>query len=386
MNTHTKPPHPALPQLLAWVENIDLPIFVVVNLLDDRLEFLHANAALSHVTKMPATTFPGRSPSEIFPTRIAARLEANYRSCLRSNESFSYEECLLIEGAETWWQTTLTKAAGFDGTVLVGVAIPITERKEREFAAADMISNMADRFDELRLFSTIAAHDARSPLATVASLVELVRSDFADMGDGKMELLDLVSDTVAEALEQITATLERAKSLRTGNDTNRQFDLGRVCGDIAAMVDPEMSLEITVPEAIVECDDVIVQMGVRNLMANAARHCRSRIEVSVAEDTARGMVWIEVADDGPGLPADTSLQDLTTQGEAREGTHGFGVNAITKLVHNRGGSFELVSSSTSLDLTGARFRMALPGKVLAAAGAQAVTEGTAQRGSVGLSL
>ncbi len=355
----------SMSQLLAWIDGIDLPIFVVALLPGNRLEYIHANAALSRVTTLPRDVFPGHAATEIFPARVAARLEANYRSCLRAAEPVTYEECLLIEGRETWWQTTLSKAAGFDEKVILGIAIPVTEHKEREFASADMISNMADRFEELRLFTTMAAHDARSPLATVSSLIELVRSDFEDMGDGKLELLNLVSNTVEQALEQISSTLERARSLRTEDDTAQQFDLGRVCADIAAMVDPEMVLDIGVPQAIVDCDDVIVQMGVRNLMSNAARYCRDRIEVTLGEDVPRGMVWIDVADDGPGLPSKVSIRDLTHRGEARDGAHGFGLSAIAKLIQSRGGTFEIIEGKAASRLGGACFRMSLPGKIQA---------------------
>jgi signal transduction histidine kinase len=361
-------------QLLTWVDGIDLPIFVVSLLDGDRLEFVHANIALSKVTNTPVGMFPGQSPAELFPTRVAARMEGNYRSCLRSDAPVSYEECILMDGRETWWQTTLSKAAGFDGKVVLGLAVPITERKEREYQAADMISNMADRFEELRLFSTMAAHDARSPLATVASLVDLVRSDFEDMGDGKAELLALVSNTVMEALEQISSTLERARSLRADTDMSQKFDLGRICGDIAAMVDPEMGLEISVPQAIVECDDTIVRMGVRNLMANAARHCRSKISVTMGQSLTNGMLWIDVADDGPGLPTGETMLDLTRRGEARDGVHGFGLAAIAKLLQSRGGTFDVVKDANVSPLSGARFRMTLPGKIVSKGSPQPGTD------------
>lgn len=364
MNTVVPTQQMALPHFIKWADGIDLPIFAVVLRPDDRLEFLQVNSALGRVAKTCVSQFPGRAASELFPARVAARLEQNYRSCLQSDAAVSYDQCILLEGRETWWQTTLSQPAGFDGTVVIGISIPITERKEREFAAADTISEMADRFDDLRLFSTMAAHDARSPLATVFSLVDLVRDDFEDMGDGKLELLELASNTVAEALEQIGATLERARTLRTQTKTARKFDLGRVCADIAAMVDPEMTLEINVPHAFIECDDVIVQMCVRNLMTNAARHCDKRIDVTLAKDATPGMVWLEVADDGPGLPEGETLQSLVALGEAREGTHGFGISAISKLVRSRGGTFELLPHDPLAPLTGARFRIALPGTAI----------------------
>lgn len=355
---------PAMLRLLAWIDGIDLPMFVLNHLASDRVEFVHANAALGRVANVPMTIFPGHIATEVFPTRMAERLDANYRQCLLSDDPYSYEECLLIKEQETWWQTTLSKPVGFKGRVVLGVAIPITDRKGREFAAAESMANLTARFDELRLFSTMAAHDARGPLATVSSLIDLVLEDFEDMGDGKADLLSMASNTVEEALTQISATLERARALQTDKEVLNQVDLGRLCGDIAAMVDPEMHLAIDVPQTYVACDEVMVQMGVRNLMSNAARFCEHHITVQVSEDQARGMLMIDVADDGPGLPEGMTVQDLANKGEARDGVHGFGLSAIAKLVNSRGGAFEVVRSDDAEDLPGARFRMVLPGHIL----------------------
>lgn len=374
----------AMERLISWTDGVDLPMFVLILLPDDRLEFVHANAALGRVADVPTTLFPGHIATEIFPARLAERLDANYRQCLKTDTPYSYEECIMLEGRETWWQTTLSKPAGFDGKVVLGVTSAITEAKDREFAAAQSLADMTERFDELRLFSTMAAHDARGPLATVSSLIDLVLEDFEDRGDGKTDLLRMASNTVEEALTQITATLERARVLEAGEVVRKPIDLGRLCGDIAAMVDPEMHLAIDVPQTNVECDEVMVQMGVRNLMSNAARFCEHHITVQVAEDRARGMLMIEVADDGPGLPDGMTLHDLTRKGEARKGVHGFGLSAIAKLVHSRGGTFEVVPPDVDEDMPGARFRIALPGKILGSGISGSLPHASASGGPVPL--
>lgn len=366
-NTTASEPDMGLAQLVAWVTGIDMPMFILALRPDNRLEFVHANAALGRVANVPTSLFVDKTAADIFPARMAVRLEANYRQCLMQDRPHSYEECLMFGGRDTWWQTTLSKPAGFDGKVVLGVTSSITQSKTREFAAAGALADLTERFDELRLFSTMAAHDARGPLATVSSLIDLTLEDFEDMGDGKTDLLRMACDTVGEALTQISATLERARLLETEEDVRTEIDLGRLCGDIAAMVDPEMNLAIEVPQTHVECDEVMVQMGVRNLMSNAARFCEHHIAVGISEDPARGMLMIEVVDDGPGLPHGMTLQDLTQKGEARDGVHGFGLSAIAKLVNSRGGTFEVIPADPEDDMPGARFRMVLPGKILPSA-------------------
>ncbi len=358
------PDEAALQRLIMWVDGVDLPMFIVIRRAGERLEFLHANAALGRVAGVPVSIFPGRSAEEIFPARMAIQLDGNYRNCLGSDAPVSYEECLMIEGRETWWQTTLSKPAGFHDRVILGIAVSTTDAKIREFAAAEAVADMTARFADLQLFSTMAAHDARSPLATVSSLVDLVLEDFEDRGDGKTDLLRMISNTVDEALRQITDTLEHSRSLKNGVTRRTVVDLGRLANDVAAMVDPEMTLEVDIDKACIECDAVVVQMGLRNLMTNAARFAGSRISVRLKADQARERVLLDVADDGAGLPEGMSLQDLIDQGEKRAGSHGFGLRSTAQLLRSRGGALELMPALWQEDLPGARFRMELPGRLL----------------------
>lgn len=353
----------AMDRLIAWVDAIDVPMFLLVPEPGDRLEYAHANGAFGRATGIAPENLVGRTAAEVFPARTAARMDANHRQCLAASGPVSCEECVHLGAHATWWQTTLSKPAGFDNAVILGVAVTITERKARDFAAAEALAALTEKFDDLRLFSTMAAHDARSPLATVSDLIGIVLDGFKDMGDGKPELLRLVSETVREALTQITATLERGRGLRHGPATQARVDLDSLCGDIAAMVDPEMSLTIDTPELTVICDEVVVQIGVRNLMANAARFCRSRIAVEVREGQQPGQLVIDVVDDGPGLPDGTTLGDLTKRGENRDGSHGFGLTSIAHLLGSRGGTLELCATSGHSALSGARFRMILPGRI-----------------------
>lgn len=50
--------------------------------------------------------------------------------------------------------------------------MPMTEASRRGFEAARSLAGMSARFNELRLFTTMAAPDACIPLATVSSLIE----------------------------------------------------------------------------------------------------------------------------------------------------------------------------------------------------------------------
>lgn len=358
------PQEEALSRLLAWINDIEMPMFIVRKVSDDRLEYVHANDAVGKVAGFDSSILAGQSAHDVFDARTAAKLDTNYRECLRSDGAVSYEECVMIDGRETFWETTLSKPKGFDNRIVLGIAVSTTHRKEKEFANAGALADLSAQLDGMKLFSTMAAHDARSPLATVSSLIDLVMDGFTDMGDGKAELLKLCAKTVEEALEQITATLERGRNLERSIVSEERVEMARLCDDIAAMVDPEMQLLITSPTDVVECDEIVVQMGIRNLMSNAARYCQSQILVSVATSDTAGMIDIDVVDDGAGLPDGTTLRDLSQAAEARGDGHGFGLKSISNLLNSHGGHLQIVEHDRPDDLAGACFRMTLPGRII----------------------
>jgi signal transduction histidine kinase len=95
---------------------------------------------------------------------------------------------------------------------------------------------------------------------------------------------------------------------------------------------------------------------VRNLVDNALRHARSRIEVTIEGDS--GSVRIAVSDDGRGVPAEMSERvfDRFFRGEASETGAGLGLALVQRVA-------ELHAGSVMVDrarMGGARFTVTFP--------------------------
>ncbi|NKX43127.1 sensor histidine kinase [Roseicyclus persicicus] len=353
----------ALSCMAAWIDGVDLPIYLVERRPGNRLVFAHANAALLDRLGLTRDDLVGRDIAAVLPPRLAARLARDVRRCLATGASVTYEETLAIGGRDSWWQTTLSRPPQLAGRMVLGVAVETTAARRREFAAAEALAEMAGRFEDLRLYAAMAAHDARGPLSTVAELLDLVLDE--GRGDaGNLPLLALCARTVATALDQIGGTLERGRALETSPPQPERVDLGRLAGDIAAMVDPAGRLRIALPEGEVTTDAVVLQMALRNLMANAARHARSEIAVALCPAPRAGLLTLYVADDGPGLPPGVAPAALSHAVRRHDGSRGFGLDALTRLAASRGGSFDTARGPGAPDLPGALFRLCLPGRAL----------------------
>jgi two-component system NtrC family sensor kinase len=95
-----------------------------------------------------------------------------------------------------------------------------------------------------------------------------------------------------------------------------------------------------------------------NLLFNAADALQKKGRITVRTGVSDGGAWVEVADNGPGMPAEVKARILeplfTTKGE--QGT-GLGVPIVYAFTQKHGGRLEIESELGH----GASFRMWFPG-------------------------
>jgi signal transduction histidine kinase len=146
----------------------------------------------------------------------------------------------------------------------------------------------------------VVGHDLRSPLTGLTRAAEQAAAKREPGGDFAGEaartgraLLLLIEDLV------LWARL-RAGSVHRGRHAAAALVAPAVAQHRALAA--RLELVVDVPEGLqVETDLVLAQTLVRNLLANALKHARSRVELRVAP-AADGVVRFAVRDDGPGLP------------------------------------------------------------------------------------
>lgn len=111
-------------------------IFVVDVLENDEFQYVGLNPAHEHLTGISSTELQGKIPAQIFPPHTAAAIQKRYRDCLAAGDTITYEECLPLQGEQTWWFTNLTPLRDKQERIyrIIGSSINITERKLAEAA------------------------------------------------------------------------------------------------------------------------------------------------------------------------------------------------------------------------------------------------------------
>jgi len=219
-----------------------------------------------------------------------------------------------------------------------------------------------------REFVADASHELRTPLTSVLANLELLQASLHDVEQAEdREMIDsaLRSSRRMNRLVGDLLLLARADAGRL--DSHRRCDLAEIAGEAAAEAAPlmgerELVVDNDKPLRVEGSPDELHRM-VLNLLDNAAQHTPPRARVELSLRAGDGDAVIEVADDGPGIPAGMREQIFsrfvrgTGPSDTTPGTGtGLGLAIVSAVADSHGGSVEVGDSPSG----GALFRARIP--------------------------
>ncbi len=241
-------------------------------------------------------------------------------------------------------------AEGISGSGAEG-RLPVPPTRDEIHALAVTLNSMLDRLGASRrrerTFLADAAHELRSPLASMRTQLEVAQH----LGESTALTEDLRADVsrMTGLVEGLLA-LARMDADQAQRPDRRPVDVTSVARTVA-----ERHASSRVPVVVRAADDAVtavalsdhddLQRVLGNLVDNAVRHAAGEVEVSVRVD-GRSVV-VAVADDGAGIPAterDRVFERFTRLDEARDrdaGGSGLGLAIVSELVARLGGRVRL---------------------------------------------
>ena len=226
-----------------------------------------------------------------------------------------------------------------------GERLPVPPAADEIHALAVTLNEMLDRLagaqERQRSFVADAAHELRSPLASIQAQLEVA----GRLGDGGTLPSDLMPD-----IKRLSALVEDLLLLaRADADTKPPARLAQVdARDLVAEVAGAYAAA-RVPVTLVADQPVLIMVdadelhrAVGNLVDNAVRHARTQVEVAARVDQSWAV--ISVSDDGPGIaPEDRErvFERFTRLDDARgrnSGGAGLGLAIVRELVIRAGGT------------------------------------------------
>lgn len=339
------------------LEHIALPAFLLV----PDAQGLPVYAAVNHLwtdgAKLKAHDVVGLNAQQVFPGRFGMDAFDFHKSCMETARPQTYTLPLPMAGALRSAQTRLCPVADKSGRVvqIVGLSQDITD----QLLAAETQANAHTLTREIEDFISMAAHDLRTPMRHVALLADMLREDFEDLGDGKMELISHLEDIALKSTELIADILSHAQTTSQAR-TPEDLSVHALCTRIFGAVDPHSHHLFHCDDIRVLADKAALQITLRNLIDNALKHCgreKVTLDIRVAQSAA-GWLAISVGDNGQGFK-DPALAFL--DGGDLHTDSGFGLLGVRRLIRARGGT---ISATNRAAGTGSVVHFTLPGCVV----------------------
>lgn len=195
------------------------------------------------------------------------------------------------------------------------------------------------------------AHALKTPLAVLKNEAK-----------GPDKLAELVRRQTEAMISNVNHYLKRAQAAAQAQVLGARTEVREPVEGIARMLerlnrDKGLAIEVEIdPKAVFRGERGDFDELVGNLLENAAKWCKSRVNVTVTRND-EGMEVI-VDDDGPGLPAEHRAKALERGKRLDESTPGtgLGLSIVSELADIYGGSFHLEDSP----IGGLRARLVLP--------------------------
>lgn len=202
------------------------------------------------------------------------------------------------------------------------------------------------------------AHDLRTPLTVLRGYTDFL-AKYIPEGKVSLEKLESTLGLMTEhlkRLEEYSRTMKGIRSLEEVPFAPEKVSLQGVGGKIGEVVfalnqigDVRIIYEECSADIQVSADDGIIMEVLENMLSNAIRFAREKIEVLSDYDKAGKELVLTVRDDGPGFLEDQLLKALKPyyreHGEEGAGEHfGIGLHICRELCKKHGGTLNVANS------------------------------------------
>lgn len=200
---------------------------------------------------------------------------------------------------------------------------------------------LARRDEARRNWVNGISHDIRTPLAVIMGKAEAIQS--CDVPASCRQAAEVIMEQ-GRKVKRLVADLNLMSSLENGMPPGRRRPV-KVCPLIRAVVSEilngslpqgfSVELRLEDEKSTVLCDEVLMHRALFNLISNAVVHNPQGCAVEIRQFERSGAVFIQVNDDGTGVPQSVLKGICAMTGD----THGLGLPMVFRIVQAHGGRF-----------------------------------------------
>lgn len=235
-------------------------------------------------------------------------------------------------------------------------------------ALNELLGQVQQSLAQQRRFISDAAHQLRTPLAGLKSQTELALAAVDPAAEPALhQRLQRVHESAVRGARLVSQLLVLARSEPEALAAQgwAPVDCERLVQDVttewvprALAVECDLGVDIATGRAIVQGVEVLLREALTNLIDNALRYAGPHATVTVRLRRTHDEVWLDVEDNGPGLPPElrTRAFERFARGTAAGDGCGLGLAIVQEIAERHGGTAQLLPAAPN----GCLARLTLP--------------------------
>jgi signal transduction histidine kinase len=238
-------------------------------------------------------------------------------------------------------------------TALSNQVVNLLNLRKNKIALEKALTNLDEKNKELEKFAYIAAHDIKSPLKNISSLIKLFSDDYHSIidTDGQI-LLNLIQNSSDKLKILVDGLLDYSRSEGVLKEKKSVIELATLKKEISNLFSNEEKLIIEFKTSLTEVytNRVAIEQILINLITNAIKYNDKKIteiEIGASENDAYYEFYVK--DNGIGIALDNQKKIFNifevTAVKDKFGQYGNGIGLATvkKIVEKSGGTIRVES-------------------------------------------
>ncbi|MGG7035034.1 MAG: response regulator [Flavobacterium sp.] len=197
---------------------------------------------------------------------------------------------------------------------------------------------LLEKNQELEQFANILAHDLKTPLSNVKSLLEIIEEEyFSNKEDDSAKLFQMVKTSTVKMSVLIEDLLYYAKNVQN-NEGKEKVNIQSTLNEVLKLINPALNVVIKKENLnhFVLFQPTAISQIISNLLSNAIKYNDKEItEIEISFDHHKGLLSIK--DNGPGIEEkyhNKVFEMFKTLGHQSNGesSTGIGLSLVKKLI------------------------------------------------------
>lgn len=237
--------------------------------------------------------------------------------------------------------------------VLSNNVIKLFELRKSKLELEAVQVRLEERNEELERFASIAAHDLKSPLANISSIVDLLKMDHLhELSDEAKDLISLLDESSQQLRDLIDGILEYTRADMLLLERNQTINLPDFFKGLTRLrgANPNHQINYPTESRYIKVNSQALKQILLNLINNGIVYNdkpQKVIDIDFCEDEQR--YYFSVKDNGLGIAPKNQekifnlFERIPTVHSSNTKGHGIGLNTVKKLVERLGGAVKLES-------------------------------------------